>query len=126
MMEAIDIVEMYLDQEADFLAENCEEDCVDDEREQLAAIRTVLTVAKRIVNPDDEVRWILGRPCFWCGSIAEALRRNGHDIPTKAEDEQASVIHWMLSMYLKHGDKWREFAHHFLVEGRDHSSSCLT
>jgi hypothetical protein len=65
---------------------------------------------------DDEVKWILGRPNFWCANIAGALRRAGHEIETSSEDEQACVIHWMLSIYLEHGSKWRDVAHKFLVD----------
>ena len=57
---------------------------------------------------DDEQRWILGRPNFECGSIAVLLRGAGHEIPRKAEAEQAYVIHWALCLYLRHGAKWRD------------------
>lgn len=62
-----------------------------------------------IVPLNDETRWILGRPNFWCASVAQVLREDGHEIKKKAEDEQAAVIHWLLNLYLKHGDKWRDF-----------------
>jgi hypothetical protein len=42
------------------------------------------------------------------------LRKNGHCIDENAEDEQAHVIHWMLSMYVEHGGSWRETASEFL------------
>jgi len=54
--------------------------------------------------------WILGRPNFWCASVANVLRQDGHEIKTKAEHEQAAVIHWLLSLYLEHGDGWRDVA----------------
>jgi hypothetical protein len=38
------------------------------------------------------------------------LREDGHEIKTRAEDEQAAVIHWLLNLYLEHGDQWREIA----------------
>ena len=63
-----------------------------------------------MVELDDEVRWILGRPNFTCGSTAQVLRILGHEIKTKAEDEQAAVMHWMLCLYEKHGGNWREEA----------------
>lgn len=68
---------------------------------------------------DDEVRWILGRPNFWCAPIAAKLRRLGHEIQERAEDEQAVVIHWMLGLYLEHGDKWPEVARRVLTETRE-------
>jgi len=64
-----------------------------------------------------ELRWILGRPCFWCARYADVLRFTGIAIEHKAEDEQAVVIHWMLTLYKRHGaEKWREFAEAFLTE----------
>ena len=62
------------------------------------------------ISLNDEVRWILGRPNFWCYGVAQVLREDGHDIPSKAEEEQAAVIHWLLNIYLEHGDKWRDVA----------------
>lgn len=63
-----------------------------------------------LVPLDDETRWILGRPNFWCASVAQVLREDGHAIKTKAEEEQAAVIHWLLNLYLQHGDQWRDVA----------------
>lgn len=57
---------------------------------------------------NDDVRWILGRPNFWCAPIAEYLRGRGETIPRKAEEEQAAVIHWLLHKYVEHGDSWRQ------------------
>lgn len=57
---------------------------------------------------NDEVRWILGRPNFACVPMANYLRSQGHEIQLKAEDEQAAVIHWMLTMYAEHGADWRQ------------------
>ena len=51
---------------------------------------------------------ILGMVNFAARPFAEALRADGVDIPTKSEVEQATVIHWMLGIYLEHGDDWRE------------------
>lgn len=56
---------------------------------------------------DDETRWILGQPSFSMHGFAQRLRANGFEIKSKAEDEQAVVIHWMLNMYKKHGKDWR-------------------
>ncbi len=56
---------------------------------------------------DDQLRWILGRPSFMLAALAEKLRRMGWDIAHKAEDEQASVIYWMLCLYRDHGKHWR-------------------
>lgn len=56
---------------------------------------------------NEHTRWILGRPNFTCGGIAEQLRGMGHAIARKAEDEQAAVIHWMLCLHEQHGERWR-------------------
>ena len=57
---------------------------------------------------EDELSFIIGQPNFACGPLAQVLRDNGRDIPTKAEKEQAVVIDWHLRLYLKHGAKWRD------------------
>jgi hypothetical protein len=57
---------------------------------------------------NDDTRRILGTVCIQCIHIAELLRRDGHAIDRKAEAEQATVIHWMLNIYLEHGEKWRD------------------
>ena len=68
------------------------------------------------ISLDDETRWILGRPCFAVIGIVKVLRQNGHDIARKAEDEQAAAIFWMLQMYVKHGEDWRDKASKWLSE----------
>lgn len=59
-------------------------------------------------NPS--VAEILGRPNFMCGGFASRMRSVlGTEIPTKAEAEQARVVHLMLNLYLKHGvNEWAE------------------
>lgn len=60
---------------------------------------------------DDDLREILGRPNFACARIAQAFRENaGAEIKTRAEDEQAFVLHWLTGLYLKYGSEWRKFA----------------
>ena len=78
LTDAIDLVEVFLDQEADFLAENCDEECVDEEREQLAAIRTVLTTAKRFT---------------W--QPMDTAPRNGTEVLLAVKGGQVVVAHWM-------------------------------
>lgn len=63
---------------------------------------------------DDEVKDILGKPNFTCGSIAGLLRRKGFEIERKSEAEQAQVLYWLLTMYEKHGLKWRVEATKYL------------
>lgn len=57
-----------------------------------------------------ELASILGLMCFQCISFAQTLRAAGHTIKTRAEDEQAAVLHWMLGHYFRHGDDWRTAA----------------
>lgn len=63
--------------------------------------------AKPALPPMNEaLLYILGRPNFMCYGVAQSLRKLGHSIPNRTEDEQAHVIHWMLNSYLLHGDGW--------------------
>lgn len=68
---------------------------------------------------NDDLLFILGKPCFQCASIAQILRLTGEDIQPRAESEQAAVIHWMLSYYLKHGENWKAVANTDLKERQD-------
>lgn len=63
-----------------------------------------------IPDMDEHLLQILGRPNFWCSPIASVLRHGGAEIRRKAEDEQAVVIHWLLTLYLQHGAEWWEVA----------------
>lgn len=65
-----------------------------------------------------ELEHILGRPNFVCGPIAHIFQAAGADIPRKAEAEQAFVLHWMVKLYLTHGDDWREHCEQELKEAR--------
>ena len=53
---------------------------------------------------------ILGRPCFTAIHICELFRRSGTVIEERAEAEQAFMIHWLLKLYLRHGEGWRDVA----------------
>lgn len=66
------------------------------------------TVARELTPLNDHTRFILGRPNFTLISVANILRKRGDDIAEKAEDEQASAIHFLLNMYEQHGDNWAE------------------
>lgn len=57
---------------------------------------------------NDDTKWILGQPNFACRPLADYLRGTGVQIPHRAEDEQAHVMHWMLCQYEEHGARWRE------------------
>ncbi|MBF8421002.1 hypothetical protein [Klebsiella pneumoniae] len=68
------------------------------------------TVTVKLPPLNDDLISILGRPNFMCAHLAELLRKSGEDIKRKSEHEQAAVIHWFLSLYLEHGDKWEGVA----------------
>lgn len=61
---------------------------------------------------------ILGRPSFTCIRRAQLLRLSGIEIASKAEAEQATVIHYLLGFYLKHGSRWFEKANEALEQLR--------
>jgi len=81
-------------------------------RPQPSASETPSADAMDALPPlDDDLRDILGRPNFACIRLANLFRKEGAVIASKAEDEQAHVIHWMLGLRLKHGrENWREHA----------------
>ena len=58
----------------------------------------------------DELRFVMGRPNFWCGPLAHVFQAAGYDIPKKAEAEQAFIIHWLVKLVLQHGSEWRTVA----------------
>jgi hypothetical protein len=63
------------------------------------------------IDPTDpEVIAICSMLCFKCARIAERLRQGGYQIETRAEDEQAKVILWLLGKYAEYGSDWREKA----------------
>lgn len=55
----------------------------------------------------EDLKDILGRPCFQCISLAQCLRIDGQTIPNRAEEEQAAVIFWLLGFYLDDPANWR-------------------
>lgn len=56
------------------------------------------------MNPD--LLEILGRPCFRCIQIAQILRASGTEIQTRAENEQAAVLLFLLNHYLADNLNW--------------------
>ena len=67
-----------------------------------------------MIKFDETVKEILGCPNFACARIAQVLRKKGKQIAQKAEDEQAHVLYWMLTVYEEHGEKWIEEAEKYL------------
>ena len=68
---------------------------------------------------DDEVRFILGRPCFVVVEEVKMLRSRGQKISFQAEDEQAAALFWLLQMYQEHGMEWRQVARREIQAWRD-------
>ena len=56
------------------------------------------------------LRKILGKMCFEFISLAQLARAAGHDVPTRAEDEQAFWMHRLLGHWFTHGDDWGKAA----------------
>jgi hypothetical protein len=75
---------------------------------------------------DETIRSILGRPNFTLHTIANHLRVLGHEIKGRAEDEQAAVLHWMLNLYLAHGEEWAEKGEEYLAVARTKSGVAST
>lgn len=73
-----------------------------------------------------ELRDVLDRPNFWCGPIAHEMRAAGADIKTKAEDEQAHVLHWLVKLVLDHGVEWQKVAAGELRAIRDKADAART
>ena len=72
----------------------------------------------------DELASILGLMCFQCINYARALRAGGHTIKNRAEDEQAAVLHWMLSHYFQNGPEgWRDCAAKDLQRMKDDAAT---
>ncbi len=86
-----------------------QDECIRAENSELHA-KLAERNAAIIPELTSDLREILGRPNFTCHYIAKALRVMGLTIAPKSEDEQASVIHWLLGHYLKHGADWRQRA----------------
>ncbi len=54
----------------------------------------------------DAVYDILSYMCFELGRTAALFRATGDDIKHKAEDEQAHMMRWMLTLAAEHGNQW--------------------
>ena len=75
-----------------------------------AKLHQIAEPAREFPAMTPELASILGLMCFQCAVFAQALRAGGRQIKTRAEDEQAAVLHWMLSHYFRHGEEWRTAA----------------
>ncbi len=78
---------------------------------ELAYTRYALAKAeKSIIKLNKKIQFIFDRRNFGSEIIPLFLRPPGYEIPDKAEDEQAHVIHWILCFYAKHGEAWKDEA----------------
>lgn len=58
-----------------------------------------------------ELRKVLGMMVFELSPVAHLFRdKAGADIPRRAEDEQAYVLHWLIGLVLEHGAGWAAVA----------------
>ena|SRR5579863_1966413 len=81
----------------------------------LSSAPVAASVGKPVALPypidlTDDLREVLGWPNFRCGPVAHLMRAAGADIKRKAEDEQAVVLHWLVTLVLTHGSEWRTVA----------------
>jgi hypothetical protein len=56
------------------------------------------------------LREVLGMMCFEFIKLVQGFRAAGYEIKTRAEDEQAFMLHWLIPFALEHGDNWRQAA----------------
>lgn len=76
-------------------------------------IKTALEKAEQLVYPADvtpALQRVLSLMCFQLGPYAHLFRAAGAAIKTRAEDEQAYCLHWLIKLALAHGDAWPEHA----------------
>lgn len=79
-------------------------------REEKAELEQRLQQPIKLPPLDDDLSDLLGRPNFMCAGMAQALRVQGFDIPNRSENEQAAVLHFLLSHYLADSKEWRRTA----------------
>lgn len=109
----LDIVELEYEGEGereDMLSVTCEDLNRILARHLIAPSPQVSQQAPSLTELNEDLLDILGRPNFTCIRIAQRLREMGYVIKTRAENEQATVIHFLLQHYLEHGAAWREKA----------------
>jgi len=65
-----------------------------------------------------ELRHVLGMMCFQLARFAHLFRSVGADIKSRAEDEQAYCLHWLIKHVLAHGAEWADYAEADLAAAR--------
>ncbi|MFM0351253.1 hypothetical protein [Paraburkholderia sp. RL17-347-BIC-D] len=66
-----------------------------------------------------ELHHVLGMMCFQLARNAHLLRSVGADIKTRAEDEQAYCLHWLIKHVLAHGAEWADHAEADVAAARE-------
>ncbi|WP_143811007.1 hypothetical protein [Paraburkholderia piptadeniae] len=78
-------------------------------------IKAALDAAEspQLIYPADitpDLHRVLSLMCFQLASFAHIFRAAGAEIKTRAEDEQAYCLHWLIKLVLTHGEGWSEQA----------------
>jgi hypothetical protein len=88
---------------------------------ELAMLREAAPPGEAVLTSrlDEQQRRILGLMPWQTGPIAHALvKLKLAEIPPKCEEEQAHVMHWLLTMYQRHGERWKDVAETVLAPAR--------
>ena len=57
---------------------------------------------------EGDLKEILGKTCLTVAGLGRRLHDlNLYAVPRRVEEEQAAALHWMLNLYLAHGQEWR-------------------
>jgi hypothetical protein len=62
-----------------------------------------------------DVKKILSYMVWETEKIAQLLRKQGWEIQERCEIKQAVVLHWLLTLYEKHGSEWKKEANKILT-----------
>lgn len=58
----------------------------------------------------DSLREVLGTPVHTMIPLVRLLQSQDPTVKHRYEDEQAALLHWMLTLWFQHGDDWRAAA----------------
>jgi len=81
-----------------------------DEAKGVAAVVAPVSCSLAQLPPlEGELKEIMGMMIFNTGGIGRRLDQLGlYKVERRAEAEQAAALHWMVNLYLLHGNRWRE------------------
>lgn len=80
-------------------------------------------ILPKVMTP--AIEKVLGRQHFACHDLAMILRHAGHDIPHRAEAEQAAVLWFLLPLAIRHGDEYLTHAFAYLRRYLPTVSKCF-